>query len=153
MVVKLAHSLHYCSHAMTFLERCQIVFASQTFSQSNAISMSNKLRRTWHYCSIHNNKHVCKNVFPMINNDSLQNWYSVTKSSQYFNQNQDTPSSFYYNYYYAFLEYKMESIQAIWIASSHLMFYFGLQIKEYDWPLIIIFSNFHQPYNDIFRRL
>ena len=150
MVAKLAHSLHCCSHAMTILERCQIVFASQTFSQSNAISLSNKMRRTWHYCSIDNNKHVCKNVFSMLNDESLQNWCSA---SQYCNQNQDTISSFYYKYHYVFLEYKMESSQGIWIASSHSMFYFGLQIKEYDWPLIIIFSNLHQPYNDIFRRL
>ena len=142
VVVKLAHSQHYCSHAMTFLERCQIVFASQTFSQSNAISMSNKLRRTWHHCSIHNNKHVCKNVFSMLIDENLQNCFLFTNSTTCRNK-----------WYHMFLGYKMESIQAIWIASSHSMFYFGLQIKEYDWPLIIIFSNLHQPYNDIFRRL
>ena len=84
VVVKLAHSLHYCSHAMTYLERCQIFFASQTFSQSNAISLSNKLRRTWHYCSIHNNKHVCKNLFSMLSDKNLQNGFSLTNSTTYY---------------------------------------------------------------------
>ena len=104
VVVKLAHSLHYCSHAMTYLERCQIVFASQTFSQSNAISLSNKMRRTWHYCSIHNNKHVCKNLFSMLSDKNLQNWFSLTNSTTTFLRHlfyiKNTQFTFYSRYYY-----------------------------------------------------